>query len=192
MVRALLVVPLLAITATEATAAPYEHRVTLVGGVAGLGSAPSVGGGVDGRVWLAGQRAALEVGMREQYATGEDRMVGAIFAGARVSVGEGPFAWRLGFAHNHETPIDVVLEEPVQSTLGTAEGIVHRSGAEVGLAWSRAVTPALLAGSELGERLGVNADLGVAGFPDKGGPQVYAYGGVHLTVGLGPAQSAAP
>jgi len=169
----------------HAESTPYPYRVTLLGGPAGLAGPPSLGGGVEGRAWLAGERGAIEVGARELYTSEDERMVGAIFAGARVAIGELPLYWRLGFAHNHETPMNLVLESPVGAVAGTLEGIRHRSGAEVGLAWSRLVTPALLDGSALGDRLGVNADLGFAAFPDDKGPHFYVYGGAQLTVGLG-------
>jgi len=176
---------LLTLLAPAQADTPYPYQVTLLGGVAGLTGPPSMGAGVDGRAWLAGERGAVEVGIREFYTSEDERMVGAIFAGARVAIGELPLYWRAGFAHNHETPMDLVLANPVASTMGTLEGIRHRSGAEVGLAWSSLISPGLLDGSELGDRLGVNADLGLAGFPDAKGPHLYVYGGAQLTVGLG-------
>ncbi len=175
----------IALLAPLAAAAPYTHGVTLLGGSAALAGPPSYGGGAEGRIWLAGERGAFEVGARELYATEEARMIGAIIVGARVPIGEGPLYWRAGFAHNHEIPIEAALDRPLAAALGTAEAITHRSGGELGLAWSSAIDPAILAGGGLEDRLGINADLALAGLGGEGGFGAYLYAGVMLSVGLG-------
>ncbi len=167
-----------------AAASPYTHTVTLLGGPSALVGPPSYGGGAEGRIWLAGERGAFEVGARELYATEEARMIGAILVGARVPFGEGPLYWRAAFAHNHEIPIEAAREYPLASALGTAEAITHRSGGELGLAWSSAVDPDFLAGGALEDRLGINADLALAGLTGEGGFSAYLYAGLMLSVGL--------
>ncbi len=173
-----------AMLAAAATAAPYPYTVTLAGGVDGLAAPPSAGGGVDGRAWIAGPRVGLEVGAREVLATAAPRTVGAIFAGARVALGDGPLFARVAFAHHHETPIAVLEAQPVAAVAGTAAGIDHRTGAEVGLA----VASPLGWTGPLWERLGVDGDLGVAATGGDGGFGVSVFAGVRLTVGVGPAR----
>ena len=135
---------------------------------------PSLGGGVLGRVTVHGERFAFDTSAREILSQEDTRLVGALFIGARYTP-PSPLHLRLGFAHNHETPIDVFRAAPVASVFGTAEGIRHRSGIEVGVGASTGVGEAWSFLGPLHERLGFEADLGVAWIPDHQGPHTYVY-----------------
>ena len=66
----------------HAESTPYPYRVTLLGGPAGLAGPPSLGGGVEGRAWLAGERGAIEVrrddAWRQELPAADRRVVTAL------------------------------------------------------------------------------------------------------------------
>ena len=196
---------LLPLGAAAHAAAP-ERLVVLHGGLTGLtGPAPAAaegyhvssgggdyradgptrGAGVLGRITLHGERVALEAGAREALASEDDRMVGAIFFGARFTP-PSPLHLRVGFAHNHETPMAVVQAQPVASTLGTAEGIRHRTGLEAGIGVSGLLPQAAPLPAWFWGRSGVAADLSLGVLPDHNGPHVYAYLDLTGTLAVGP------
>ena len=117
--------------------------------------------------------------MREGLYTQDARSAGTLFFGARWTP-DSPFSLRLGFAHHHEVPWTTLLEHPVWAAAGTAPGIRHRSGVELGAGW-RAPLDALW---EPG-RLGLGVEASVAWLPDSGGPQVYGFLDLLLTLDLG-------
>lgn len=153
----------------------------LVGGPQGVTGEPSAGGFLSGRITVHGQRAAFEAAAREGLLTEDLRSSGALFFGARLTPGDRGY-WRVGFAHNHETPVDVFSEDPLGSILGSAEGIRHRSGLEVGGGVSLPMQLELLS---LGDRLALHVDGGLSWLVDDGGPPLYAYVelGGHIGVG---------
>ena len=107
-------------------------------------------GGLSVRLGPDGKRSAgivLHVG--EGYASNEGRTVGAIDADVRWPSADGPYAF-LGFAHRHETTLDLVVAHPVGATLATLPGIEHRTGFEVGGGWD---FPTPRAGIRLAERV---------------------------------------
>ncbi len=172
---------------------PGSYRFGLVGGAgAGVGTpSPVVEGGfsgvgyVTGRLLIQGSRAAAEFGAREGWAGSDSRSLGNLFFGARIPLGDTLYL-RAGFAHHHEVPEALVLAEPLQSVLGSATGIRHRSGAELGLGGMVPIEE-----RQLGDRLGVCADLGLVAFPDEHGPRAYAFADVSVIIGAG-ARRASP
>ena len=81
---------------------------------------------------------------------------------------------RLGFAHSHETPAAVLEAEPFGAILGTAEGIRHRSGVELGAGLSLAnPVPVPFGIAQDRSRLGL--DLSAAWMGDPTGPPLYLY-----------------
>ncbi|MDG1480893.1 MAG: hypothetical protein P8R54_14955 [Myxococcota bacterium] len=153
----------------------------LVGGPQGVTDALSAGGFLSGRITVHGERAALEAAAREGLLTEDTRSAGALFFGARFTSAETVY-WRVGFAHNHETPIAVFSEDPLGGILGSAEGIRHRSGLEVGGGLS---LPTELALFGLADRLALHVDGGISWLVDDNGPPLYVcveLGG-HIGVG---------
>jgi hypothetical protein len=153
----------------------------------GIGAAGSVGeGGVVGVGHLVVNlgRFGLEGGGREGWAFADSREVGNIFLGGRYYLPHG-FHVRLCFSHNHEVPKDILLASPVASLSGTADGIRHRSGAEVGAGWTY---------SNVGrlpftwlDWLGAWTEVSLQVFPDASGPRAYVLIEYGLTVDLGRA-----
>ena len=78
-------------------------------------------------------------------------------------------------------------EQPVLSTLGAAEGIRHRTGAELGLGLDVDIPERIL-----GDRLGWLLDLSVSAFPDPRGPAVYVVLEQGFSVDLGQPRGLVP
>jgi hypothetical protein len=169
----------------------------LYGGLSGLSAPPGgspeseasvqpLGAGVLGRVTIptSFSSTAIDLQAREVWEGSDPRLVGALFFGARLDPGW-PVHVRLGFAHNHEIPAAVLQVQPVLAVLGSAEGIRHRSGLEVGI--GRGVTWTLPQPLPLGlhERLGAEINLSGAWFPDPQGPSAYVFLDVAMSVGVG-------
>ncbi len=153
----------------------------MVGGPQGVTGAVSAGGFLSGRITVHGARAALEAAAREGLLTEDTRSTGALFFGARFTPSEEVY-WRVGFAHNHETPIAILSEDPLGAILGSAEGIRHRSGLELGGGLSLPVELVLFKGTD---RLALHVDGGISWLVDDSGPPLYAcveLGG-HIGVG---------
>lgn len=168
------------------TGYPFALEAGVCGG-AGL-SSPYASGGVSGlgcvaaRALLQGRRFAGELSFREGWAGADARSVGGLYLGARARLGERLFA-RGGFSHHHEVPAALVEEQPLGAALGSAVGIRHRSGLELGVG-------ALLPVEErmLGDRLGVSLSLSASAFPDRLGPVVYTFADLTAVVGVGRAR----
>lgn len=173
----LLLVPLL--VAASAHAAGGDYPVRLQGGLCGGLGPPSVGACSEGRVLVEGGTMAFEAAAREGVFSDDARIVGALFFGARATLPAG-FHVRGGFAHNHEVPWAVLQDEPAGSLLGSADGIRHRSGLELGLGYSYWFDDAWL-----GDRLSVYVDGASSALFDRKGPLVYGWveGGVSIAVG---------
>jgi hypothetical protein len=168
---------------------PGEYPVRLVGALGGgLGTAPEGGEssrgamGV-GRLIVQSGRWAGEAAAREGWFFGDDRSVGAIFAGARWSP-PGPAYARLGFAHHHEVPAAAFKADPTGAFIGSGEGIHHRSGLEAaaGLALPVDRTPILP------DRLGLALDLGLDWLSDDQGPAFYGWLELGVTLDVGKAR----
>jgi hypothetical protein len=153
----------------------------LVGGPQGVTGAPSVGGHLSGRLTVHGTRAAFEAAAREGLLTEDARSAGALFFGARLTPSDRAY-WRVGFAHDHETPVDVFRAEPVGAILGSAEGIRHRSGLELGGGLS---LPIDYQGTAIADRFALHVDLAVAWLTDDQGPPLYAYLEIGGNLGVG-------
>jgi hypothetical protein len=153
----------------------------LVGGPGGITGAPSAGGFLSGRVTVHGERAAFEAAAREGLLTEDARLSGALFFGARLTPSQTAH-WRIGFAHNHETPLDVFDADPVGSILGSADGIRHRSGLELGGGFS---LPISYEDTALADRFALHVDAGVSVLFDDSGPPVYAYLEIGGNIGVG-------
>ncbi len=160
---------MLSLLLSTALAAPTAP-VTLMGG---LGGVAGVGdGGITGVGHLVVNlgRFGLEAGGREGWAFAESRELGNIFLGARLYLPR-DFHVRLAFSHNHEVPQAVLLEDPMGSLSGTAPGIRHRSGVELGVGWSYRNTGRLP--FTWLDWLGAWTEATVQVFPDDLGPHAY-------------------
>lgn len=162
-----------------------RYRFGIEAGLGGGGGAPgvdgpsSIGGFGVGRLLVAAPKVAFELGGREGMLTGDARSVGGLLVGARLAAWGTSYA-RLGFAHHHEVPLDVVKEQPVLASLGSAQGIRHRSGLELAVGGRLPLEEAML-----GDRLGVAGDVSVVVLPDPQGPVVYGFLELRGTLGLG-------
>jgi len=103
---------------------------------------------------------------------------GALCFGART--GRGPWVVRGGFAHQHDIPVDLARAAPLQAALGTAPGITHRSGVELGAA----VEGRLPRSAAWGWTLGV-AGAWLTG-PEGGGAAAWAEAGLRWAPAAGP------
>lgn len=160
-------------TATAGDEVGRAGRVGLALGYAGVGAAGGVG---QARVGVGGAGAAylglrlhdrlwLDVGGREGVLTGDLRAVGTVQVAVRGGLGAHTFV-RAGFVHHHESPWEGYLDNVLAATLGSWEGIRHRSGADLGLglSWD------LPAGSA---PISTSLEASVIAFPDPAGPQLY-------------------
>ncbi len=158
-----------------ATWALADAPVHLIAGATATAGLPSLGAGAVGRIAFTPFKiVGFEAGARELIATAETRTLGAVFFGLRAATT--PASWlRGGFAHHHETPWDVVKDDPVGAIAGIAPRIVHRSGAELGFGVAPPVG---------GDVLSLGAELSVAVMPDSAGPNAYLFldliGAIHL------------
>lgn len=151
----------------------------LVGTPSPFGDSSSLGAGASGRLIFHKDRWGFEVGARSLYASADAREVGALFFGGRLALTDTLYA-HLGFAHNHETELALVKENPVMASLGSLPGIRHRSGAEIGVGLNYPIEEAILK-----DRLGFCADLGLSAFPDALGPRVYVFAEAGLSLSVG-------
>jgi len=174
-----------------ASADASSHLFRFMGGP-GLGLAPpyeggtpagvgvGAGGHVGGRALLQLGRLAGDFGVREGLYRADFRSVGALFFGARYTPAS-PWSARVGFAHHHEVADEVLFETPVGAVAGTAPGIRHRSGVEVGGGrhW-------VVSGPWEDGRVGVQLEGAAAWLADPRGPSVYGFVDLLLTVDAGP------
>jgi hypothetical protein len=116
----------------------------------------------------------LYVQGQEGYAIVDQRMLTLVSIGGQVWGRIGPTRpyGRLGFLHQHEESLSVVVDDVGGAIFGVGDGIRHRFGGEVGVGLDvpffereKVVLYAAIEGS---------AKI----FPDELGPKVYAGGGV--------------
>ena len=107
---------------------------------------------------------------KQGWAFADGRELGNIFLGARYHLPR-DFHLRVAFSHNHEVPGDVLFADPVGSLSGTASGIRHRSGVEVGVGWSYRNVGRLP--FDWLDWLGAWTEASVQLFPDASGPRAY-------------------
>ena len=179
---------LFVLLASVVSAAPVTSEVTpashvapaalfsLSGSVAGLNGGGS-GAGVAGRViYNPSPRLGVEVGTREAVVVPNDRVTGTILVLGRYKFG--PAYLAAGFAHSHETPLELAKAQPVAATFGGLEGIEHRSGFEVGAGFDAPL-------SMIGDRWGVTGALTMTAFPDAVGTPLYANAELGLSFDVG-------
>lgn len=142
----------------------------------GAGTGGSIGGsaGVLG-VWFPTRRVGAQALIREGYWADKARFLGQIGFAPRWRASRAIDAW-LGFVHHHETPLDVATDDPVGAIGGTAGGIHHRSGADVGISYGFPLIEPANA-TPVGR-----FDLSASVFGDDAGPHVY--GQLWFTVAL--------
>ncbi len=170
-----------------ASPVPQPYPLTLAGGFGGSGGPTNYvaadgpatyGAFVSGRAILRLGNWALEGATREGFFYEDERIVGAIFLGGRAAFENGNF-FRVGGAHNHETPLAIAETDWVATTLGTLEGIRHRTGLEVGVGrlW-------VLQDDYFNQRVSLGVDFAISGLFDPNGPPAYAFLGIEGTVGV--------
>lgn len=166
-----------------------EYPATVVGGLNGVVASAMTGDGSAfgvqgvGRVLVHHRRFSLDLSGRAGIITRDLREVSIIGAGLRWSPSVA-YA-RVGILHNHETPWDLLVEQPVGSILGTATGINHRTGAEIALGVRAPIVPELVAG----QRLAVFVETSLSAYLEPNGPPLYGNVDVGLTVSLGKARA---
>jgi hypothetical protein len=153
--------------------------VTLTGALGGAAGPPSWGGYGSGALALNLGRSALVLGGREGVLSGSLRSVGAVQVQGRYFASPSLYV-QGGFFHFHETPIDVLADTPVLAVLGSAAGITHRSGLGGGVGLDLPLEDVLEG------RLGAVLEVSLCGFPDPGGPPLYALVDLGFSVDVGP------
>lgn len=138
---------------------------------------PSLGGTGSADVALRFGNGAVSVGSREGYASSDPRSMGTVEIQGRYYLGNAYL--QAGFFHFHETPVEVLKENPLLAVIGSAPGIIHRSGLGGGFGYDMPLEDVL------DDRLGAVVELTVAGFPDPGGPPVYMLLDFGLSVDIG-------
>jgi hypothetical protein len=151
-----------------------------VGPTGGPQAGASAGGHFVGRALLQFDKVAGDFGIREGLYNHDLRSVGALFFGARWTP-DSPWSVRAGLAHHHEVPDEVLLDVPVAAVLGTAEGIRHRTGLEVGGGRHLRLDNIWEPG-----RLGVQVEGAAAWVPDNDGPVIYGFVDLLFTLDVGP------
>lgn len=155
------------------------ERLSLATGVAGAGA--TTGAGLLGAGYLGvrlADRVYFDVGARPGVLGGPARIVTGIHFATRWFV-SAPVFVRAGFVHQHETPLDDFVEEPLGVIAGASARIGHRSGADLGLGY-RWTMPAV---STSGVHLSVSASS--VWLPDRDGPHFYGVLESLVTVDLG-------
>jgi hypothetical protein len=153
------------------------------GGAGGAEKGVSAGGQFGGRALLRLGRVAGDFGLREGLYANDTRSVGTLFFGARWTP-DSPWSARVGLAHHHEVPDEILFEQLGASVLGTADGIRHRTGLEVGTGHHVNFDQICEPG-----RLGMQIETSVAWLPDESGPSVYGFVDLLFTLDVGPSLS---
>lgn len=188
-------IALLSLAAAHAAPTP-DYPVTLAAGLAavagpgaefgGAEGALSAGGLGRGRLLVHWHSLAADLAAGEGLVASDLRQVGAISFGLRWS--PGAVYTRASFMHLHEVPWAVVEDDPVLSTIGSAEGIRHRSGLELAVG----LLAPLLPQEVPGQRLGAYIELATSVFPDDYGPRLYGAVETGLTLSVGRDRSTDP
>jgi hypothetical protein len=156
------------------------ERLSVSMGLSGFGS-PDPSGGSLGVGYVSvrfAQAAYLDLGGRTGLLLGPLREVSGVNVNVRLHTGKHLF-WRAGLVHQHETPWDTFLSDPLGTIVGAGHGIGHRSGLDAGVGY-RWTLPAV---STSGVHVGI-AGMGVW-LPDDDGPRVYGVLETLLTIDLG-------
>ncbi len=173
----------LLLAVASAASWPADLHVGSGAGVGAYGGEAGLGGFGVGRLLFRpqlGERTplAVDLGVRAGLLAGDLREATQIAAGLRWEPGL-PYL-RASLIHAHETPWAILKEQPIQSVAGTAEGIRHRSGAELALGLHPTLVP-----DESDGRFGAFVELAAVALPDDKGPRIYGQLDLGLSVGLG-------
>jgi hypothetical protein len=94
------------------------------------------GGGttLDATWWFRSWLGASFVG-KEQYAPVDERFLSyfSVNAAARRTVGPVRIAGELGVVHQHEEPRAALMDQPIESLFGVADGTRHRAAGRAGV-----------------------------------------------------------
>jgi hypothetical protein len=145
------------------------ERVSVSMGLSGFG-APDPSGGALGVGYVSvrfAEAAYLDLGGRTGLLLGPLREVSGVNVNLRLHTGPHLF-WRAGLVHQHETPWDDFVADPVSTIVGAGHGIGHRSGSTSAVHVGIAATGVWL--------------------PDDVGPRVYGVLETLLTIDLGKPQ----
>lgn len=168
------------LSATGAYADELLDRLSVSMGLSGIGAEGPSGGALG--VGYVSARAArnlyVDLGGRTGFLFGPLREATGVNLALRLHAGELLFL-RAGLVHQHETPWDTFLEDPVGSLAGSAHGIGHRSGLDAGLGL-RGTLPAI---STTAVHVSLAALL--TWLPDPDGPPLYGVLESTLTIDLG-------
>ncbi len=129
----LIVVLVLSVFALNAKAQELNNRHKLyieIGYSGGMYNASPAGGvyGAAGVFFKTGNKqSALDFRAKEIYINSPQREAGAITLTYRLFLVKG-FYLGAGFAHNHEIAMDHYIEDPMGSSMGNGQFIIHRTG----------------------------------------------------------------
>lgn len=108
-----------------------KHKVYLEGGLAnGTQNTSFVSGVYGGLGIFLNQHSSIDIKAKEVYNFRTMDIVGPITFNYRYNFNCGFFVGG-GFAHHHEVGHHTYMEHPGESAMGSAQGIFHRSGADV-------------------------------------------------------------
>ncbi|MCB9682207.1 MAG: hypothetical protein H6733_12140 [Alphaproteobacteria bacterium] len=131
----LIALGLMTVGPAASAAEPVNVGGTVAIELAGI-AGPGAGGGVaSARLLLDLPWLSAEVWAGEGYLAGVDRQAGRLGVGLRRYLWQGSYV-RAGFAHAHEVPVDTFARHVAGSLAGTHDGILHRSGVELGAGWA--------------------------------------------------------
>jgi len=169
-----------------ATPALAEDREVLFTLGVGAAAQHQLGPHGYGRLAFMGDRFGVEGGLREGalgvasdiggpgLAESDGVFVGSIDLQGRIDLGAVVF--KAGLAHHHETPASGVVEDPVGTTIGVGDGIVHRSGFTAGVESGLPVRRLLPeAKAPFVDQLHLVSALAADWMPDDGGPNFTAW-----------------
>lgn len=105
----------------------YYVDIGYAGGTNSIGPTAGLSFALGFFINTIGKASSIDVRAKTLYIFSPAREAGAISFNYRVFLTKG-FYLGAGFAHNHETPIDKYLKEPIGATMGISNNIIHRSG----------------------------------------------------------------
>ena len=108
-----------------------KHKVYLEGGLANGAQSTSFISGVYGGLGVfLNQHSSIDIKAKEVYNFSNMSIIGPITFNYRYNFNNGFFVGG-GFAHHHEVCRMVYMDHPMESAMGSAQGIFHRSGADI-------------------------------------------------------------
>ncbi|MGZ3884432.1 MAG: hypothetical protein ACXVPQ_02100 [Bacteroidia bacterium] len=108
-----------------------NHKVYLEAQLSnGVQSTAFVSGAGAAVGFFLNRNSSIDIRAKELYNFSNQNIIGPITFNYRYNFNCGLFVGG-GFAHHHEVGPNVYMEEPMQSAMGSARGIFHRSGMDV-------------------------------------------------------------